>query len=125
MQTLLAYTKFKYVALPKKTFQLGGIIDRDFYPNYNPYDEIAGEKIKIIKIWMQSAARVRDGSYNIFKIPMEILINIDFYPMVINDWVNNRTEIDCTSLQGYSSGIKCTLLTIVCTRNYLSPIKKD
>ena len=36
----------------------------------------------------------------------------------MDNWVNNYTEIDCTSLQGYSNGIKCTLQSLYCVRDF-------
>lgn len=68
---------------------------------------------------------MKDGSYAIYKIPQEILVNIDFYELTKDNWINNYTEIDCTTLQGFSSGIKCTLTSLYCVRDFGRVLEED
>ncbi len=76
----------------------------------------------MLKLWVQTSTEVKHGSYATFKIPMEIMINItqpDKYTLKgTYNWVNNRTEFNCTTLQGLSDTIVCELQSIYCTREY-------
>jgi len=48
---------------------------------------------------MQTATRVKNESYAIVYIPSEIKFNFLFDEiMTEEEWINNRTEIDCTSI---------------------------
>lgn len=57
-----------------------------------------------------------------FKIPQEVLFNITQPDREneadIEQWVNNRTMLNCTQIQGLSDQLDCELQSIYCTRNY-------
>lgn len=96
----LAYSNFTYTPVHATNLGMGAIFDRDYYPEFNPGNLAKGSKITIIKTWMQTATRIKNESYAIVYIPSEVEINnlIDESNLSFEEWVNNRTEIDCTSI---------------------------
>jgi len=48
---------------------IGVFFDRDYYPQHNPGNAIRGEKINIIKVWVQTTTKIGVGSTLNYKIP--------------------------------------------------------
>ena len=73
---MLGWTQVDFSTERQTTVALGAILDRDYYPEFNPLNYVKGEKINVLKVWVQTATEVKHGAYATFKIPQEIMINI-------------------------------------------------
>jgi hypothetical protein len=58
----LAHGEFNYTSVARTTPGIGVYFDRDYYPTHNPGNAIRGEKINIVKVWIQTASTLTVGS---------------------------------------------------------------
>jgi hypothetical protein len=116
---ILAEAYFTYTPRHLTSVAMGCIFDRDYYPDFNPYEPIKGDKITIAKVWMQTSLRIKEGARIIVRLPHEIIINVEIPEDNMDVWLTNMTEIDCTSIQGLHPDLQCHIHSLFCARNYL------
>ena len=102
---------------------INGHVDRDFYLDYNYGLPIKGDQLYTLTVWWQNTARLKQGTYSVLKIPQEIIFEVDVGPKDFDKWMNNKTEVDCTVIQGLSGkNIKCYITSLICDRIWTSPM---